>query len=158
MKDFHLSKEEVKELRAAHRAERNRNASYKINAVISLGTGWKLKDVKEALLLDDENLRCYVKKYQSSGITELLETHYLGRQANLDKSQLKVFCEKLDSNIYLTTGAINEYVKETFGIEYAASGMRDLLHRLGFTFKKPKLVPGNPNREAQEDFVRYYEK
>lgn len=36
--------------------------------------------------------------------------------------------------------------------------MRDLLHRLGYNYKKSKLVPGNPNREAQEGFVRYYEK
>jgi len=35
--------------------------------------------------------------------------------------------------------------------------MRDLLHREGYIYKKPKLVPGNPDREAQEDFVRYYE-
>ena len=35
--------------------------------------------------------------------------------------------------------------------------MTDLLHRLGYTFKKPKLVPGNPDTEAQEDFIRYYE-
>jgi len=68
MKGFHLNPEQVDELRAAHEAERNRNVAYKINAVIFLGTGWKLKDVKAALLLDDETLRSYIKKYQSSGI------------------------------------------------------------------------------------------
>ncbi len=35
--------------------------------------------------------------------------------------------------------------------------MRDLLHREGYSYKKPKLVPGNPDREAQEYFVHYYE-
>ncbi|NOZ52309.1 MAG: hypothetical protein GXP08_04055 [Gammaproteobacteria bacterium] len=34
MKNVYLDKEQVKELRAAHNAERNRNAAYKINAVI----------------------------------------------------------------------------------------------------------------------------
>ena len=61
MSKFHLTPVQVQELRLAHRAERNRNAAYKINAVILLGTGWKLKAVKEALLLDDETLRSYVK-------------------------------------------------------------------------------------------------
>jgi len=65
MKKFRLSQEQVFELRTAHSAERNRNAAYKINAVILLGTGWKLKDVKQALLLDDETLRSYVEKYQA---------------------------------------------------------------------------------------------
>ena len=58
MKDFHLSAEQLKELRTAHRAERNRNAAYKINAVILLPN-----DVRDALLLDDETLRAYVNKY-----------------------------------------------------------------------------------------------
>ena len=108
MDDFYLSPEQMKELRAAHGAERYRNAAYKINAVILLGTGWKLKEVKEALLLDDETLRSYVSKYQSGGIAELLKTNYPGRQTNLDESQLKVLCDELDSTIYLTTSAVIE--------------------------------------------------
>ena len=73
MKNFYLSPEQIAELRASHRAERNRHAEYKINAVILLGTGWKLKDVKEALLLDDETLCSYFEKYLSGGVTALLQ-------------------------------------------------------------------------------------
>ena len=35
--------------------------------------------------------------------------------------------------------------------------MRDLLHRLGYEYKKPKLIPGNPDINAQEEFITYYE-
>jgi len=38
-----------------------------------------------------------------------------------------------------------------------ASGMRDLLHRLGYEYKKPKCVPGNPDLEEQEIFAKQYE-
>ncbi|MEJ2418316.1 MAG: transposase [Exilibacterium sp.] len=38
------------------------------------------------------------------------------------------------------------------------SGMRDLLHRLGYKYNKPKLVPGKPDREAQKIFVEQYER
>ncbi len=157
MKNFHLKNKEVEDLRTAHRAERNRNAAYKINAVILLGTGWTLKNVKKALLLDDETLRSYVEKYQQGGIKELLHTNYTGRQVDLDDKQLKILRLELNSNIYLTTGAIIEFIFDTFNVSYSISGMRDLLHREGYNYKKPKLVPGNPDREAQEDFVQYYE-
>ncbi len=40
---------------------------------------------------------------------------------------------------------------------YTQSGMRDLLHRIGYEYKKPKLVPGNPDIEAQEIFAQQYE-
>jgi len=71
--------------RAAHKAERSLRAAYKINAVILLGTGWKLKKVKEALLLDDETLRSYVEKYRKGGIQKLIFTNNKGAQSQLDK-------------------------------------------------------------------------
>ena len=43
------------------------------------------------------------------------------------------------------------------GKDYSLSGLRDLLHRLGYEYKKPKLVPGNPDLEAQEEFIQYSE-
>lgn len=158
MKDFWLSNEQLHELRAEHRLERNKHAAYKINAVILLGSGWKLKQVREALLLDDETLRSYVEKYRTGGIEELVKTQYAGKSSQLDESQSRKLCEELNSKIYLTTKAVIEYVEETFGVKYSLSGMRDLLHRLGYEFKKPKLVPGDPDRQAQEIFAEQYEK
>ena len=43
-------------------------------------------------------------------------------------------------------------------VGYTLSGMRDLLHCEGYGYKKPKLVPGKPDREAQEYFVHCYKK
>ncbi len=102
-------------------------------------------------------MRSYVDKYQQDGIEELLKINYYGRQANLDDKQLKFLRLELDDNIYLTTGAIINFVFDNFNVSYSASGMRDLLHCEGYAYKKPKLVPGNPDREAKEDFVHYYE-
>ncbi len=158
MKNFWLTEEQLLELRKAHRAERNRNAAYKINAVILLGTGWNLKQVKEALLIDNETLRSYVEKYKSGGIKDLLRTYHQGRVCHLDESQQETLREKLESTIFLTTSAVIDYVEKEFGVHYTLSGMRDLLHRLGYEYKKPKLVPNNPDREAQEIFVEQYER
>jgi transposase len=157
MKDFWLSKEQLSELRATHRSERHKHAAYRINAVILLGSGWKLKQVREALLLDDETLRSYMNKYKSGGVEELLKSNYEGRAVQLDESQQKQLSEELDRNIYPTTSAVIEYVEENFGIHYSLSGMRDFLHRLGYEFKKPKLVPGEGDAQAQEIFVEQYE-
>lgn len=157
MRNFHLTQEQLIELRAAHRAERNRRAAYKINAVILLGSGWKLREVKEALLLDEETLRSYVDKYQMGGLPELMASNYQGRVALIDNVQQQQLTDALEQDIYLTTQAVIEWVSEEFGVTYSQSGMRDLLHRLGYEYKKPKLVPGNPDRDAQEEFVEFYE-
>jgi len=159
MKEFVLSKEQLSELKAAHRKAKrsNAHAAYKINAVILLGTGWTLKQVKQALLLDEETLRSYVKKYRENGIEGLIRTHYLGRFSALIQAQENQLSEELNQTIHLSTQSIIEYVRQTFGKDYTPSGMRDLLHRLGYEYKKPKCVPGNPDLEEQEIFAKQYE-
>lgn len=159
MKGFTLTTGELEMLRSAHRdAKRtNAHAAYKINAVILLGTGWPLKKVKNALLLDDETLRSYVGKYRDGGIESLLETNHKGRDCFLTKSQEETLRLELEETIHLTTQSVIKFVNEQFGIQYSASGMRDYLHRLGYEYKKPKLVPGNPDLDAQEEFIKHYE-
>lgn len=157
MKGFELTDQELLELRLAHKSERFRHAAYKINAVILLGTGWSVEDVANALLLDEKTLRRYVKQYQQGGMDELLETRFHGRSSRLSDQQILRLIEELESKIYLTTDAVIEFVSTEFSVNYSRSGMRDLLHRLGYEHKKPKLVPGNPDTDAQEFFVECYE-
>lgn len=157
MKNFTLTDAELINLRVAHKAERNKKSAYRLNAIILLGSGWQIAQVKEALLLDDETLRNYVRKYQEGGIQELLTTNYSGRQSSLSSDQESLLCSELETTIHLTTASVIEFVKKTYGITYSSSGMTKLLHRLGYTYKKPKLIPGNPNREQQEEFVQFYE-
>lgn len=158
MKGFELNKAELATLKLAHKSEHYKRSAYKINAVILLGSGWTLEEVKDALLIDDETLRSYVKKYQEGGLPELLKADYKGSQPLLSVQQIKILSNELNSNIHLTTQSIIEFAQQKFKITYSLSGMRDLLHRLGYEYKKPKLVPGNPDPIAQEIFVECYEK
>lgn len=89
LKGFVLTKEQLSDLNDAHqKAKRSSaHAAYKINAIIFLGTGWTLKQVRQALLLDGETLRSYVKKYHEHGIESLIRTHYKGRTSKLAEAQ-----------------------------------------------------------------------
>jgi len=159
MKGFTLTDDALAELKASHRSAKrsNANAAYKINAVILLGTGWKIKQVKEALLLDDETLRSYVAKYRNGGVKKLITTSHMGAPSQLSEKQTEQLYEELERHIHLTTHSVVDYIKNTFGLHYSLSGMRDALHRLGYEYKKPKRVPGNPDIDAQEAFVEQYD-
>jgi len=102
-------------------------------------------------------LSSYVRKYKTGGIKQRLATHYKGRQNKLSRKPLETLCDELESKIYLTTSAVIESIKNTFSQSYSLSGMRGLLKRLGYSYKKPKRVPGNPDVEAQQEFSPYYE-
>ncbi len=64
----------------------------------------------------------------------------------------------LDQKIYLTAKEICAYVEREYGVAYTTKGLTSILHTLGFTYKKPKHVPGKANRQAQEDFIEKYNK
>ena len=48
MQDYQLTPLELGELRAAHQCVRDVREAYRLNAVILLGTGWRVKDVAAA--------------------------------------------------------------------------------------------------------------
>jgi transposase len=158
MKGFELSKAEISALKLAHKSEYYRRSADKIKSVVLLGTGWTLEEVKDALLLDEETLRGYVKKYQGGGLSALLKVEYKGSEPQLSISQIETLCQALNTQIFLTTKSVIEFIGNKFSVKYSQSGMRDLLHRLGYEYKKPKLVPGNPDKDAQEIFLEQYEK
>ena len=153
-----LSSNELEELRAAHRSAKKKSDAYKINTVILLGTGWTLEEVSQALLFDEETIRSYGNKYKNGGIAKLLLTNYKGSISKLSDEQIEVLCEELNLNIYMATKDVCKYVENKFNIHYTVSGMTDLLKRIGYVYKKPKMKPGNPDNCAQEFFLKEYEK
>lgn len=157
MSEFKLTAQQINELRQSHRVCKDKRYAYRINAIILLGSGWRYAEVSNALLLDEETIRSYQKNYETGGALELLKDYRKGSECRLTTIELSVLETELESSIYMTTQSVIDYVKKIFSITYQQSGMRDLLHRMGYEYKKPKLVPGNPDIEAQELFAEQYE-
>ena len=158
MENFILSKEQQVMLRLEHKLAKKHSAkfAYRINAVLLLGTGWTLSEVSNALLLDIETLRSYINTFQAGGIKKLLENNYNGKQFYLTPAQQISLTRHLESNLYRTTSDVILYVKQAFKLSYSRSGLTKLLHSLGFSYKKPKLLPSGINFEAQREFLEYF--
>ena len=159
MRNFQLTTNQRNELIAALKFARKTRAkdAYKINAILLLGSAWTLEAVAEALFLSDETISKYKRDYIDGGLSKLLDKKYLGSDCKLTENEQRILCDELDGNIYLTTAQIVAFVDRTFGISYSISGMNDLLHRLDYSYKKPKLVPGKSDGELQEAFIEQYE-
>ena len=157
MLDFRLDKQELAELRAAHRRALNVREAYRINAVILLGNGRTVADVADALLFDPDTVRTYFKRYKKGGLEALLRMNYVGSEALLDDVQLAVLDAHLQENLHMTAESVARWVEERWGVCYTPSGMAAMLRRLGYVYKKPKLVPGKADAAAQKEFLEDYE-
>jgi transposase len=157
MDDFHLTTGQIASLKALHRLQRDRKKAYRVNAIILLGTGWTVPQVAEVLLVDEKTVRIWHEKYVRGGEDELLTLFYVGKEPLLSESQQQELAEHLDANTYLDSKAVAHHIAKTYGVQYSRTGVKELLHRLDFVYKKPKHVPGKLDPVKQAVFVTEYE-
>ncbi len=156
MTEFTLSQEEISTLKRAHRAAKKKRDAYRINAIVLLGTGWTIREVAEALFLDDETIRNYLNRYKRGKIDALLNDDYKGYRGKLCGLQIVQLDEHLNENTYLSAKEVVSYVGKRFQVNFSVNGMTGWLHRWGYVYKKAKLVPGEADAKAQEEFISSY--
>jgi len=153
MKDF-LSPEERTKLKLQHKNERDKRVCDRIKAVLLTDVGWTFQQIAEVLLLSDEAISQQVQDYLAK---QKLKPENGGSISKLNAEQTKSLLKHLQQHTYLYTKDIIAYVKATFGIEYTVPGVTCWLKMHGFSYKKPAVVPGKANREAQEQWIKEYE-
>ena len=148
-----LTDKQREELHRAHRAERELKYGDRIKAVLLLDAGWTLSKISEALLLDNKTIIRYRNLYEEGGVDRLCCDNLKGSSCRLSAKQCEQLRLHLQEVVYSSSAEVGVYVENTFGVSYSVSGITDLLHRLGFTYKQMKLVPGKADKQQQEEFV-----
>lgn len=153
MYDFSLTSEQLSELRLAHGNESYKYAADRIKAVYSLGIGYSVADVASILMLSDETIRNYMKRYKAGGLCSLVQDSYQGRACFLSEAQLMDLSHHLENHTYLDVESIACYVSQAFNVGYSLSGLTQLLHRLGFVYKKAKAIPSKADSHEQRAYL-----
>jgi transposase len=157
MKDYRLSKEKIAELEKLHRSLRDKRQADRVKAVIALSKGWSATQVAEILLFDEKTSRHYFERYQQGGLAALLDDNYPGAEPKLDEHQMSELEAYLEKHIFPDAKSVIAHIDKQYGVHYSVSGVTDLLHRLGFSYKKPTHVPGKQDPIKQQAFLEDYE-
>lgn len=152
-----LTPTQITSLRVEHRKAKDKRSADRIKAVYLWGTGYSYSEIARVLMLDESTLRRYVEQFQQDGIDGLLECHYHGGVADLSAKQLTELEVYLSANTLPTAAAVMAHINKQYGLTYTQNGVVKLLHRLGFSYKKPRLIPGKVNLEKQAEFIAEYE-
>lgn len=80
---------EINDLKSAHRRAKTRRDADRIKAVVLVGKGWTVAHVAEALLMDEDSIRSYWRRYRSGGLDALCKDEYSGRKGRLDETQIE---------------------------------------------------------------------
>lgn len=152
-----LTDQQVSELKLAHKQSREKRLADRIKAILYLHYGLSVSEISKLLLFDEVTVSRYRKQYQEKGLPGLLELHYSGGKTTLILTQELELKEYLRDNTKRTAKEIVAYVSDTYQVKFSVIGITKLLHRLGFSYKKPKIVPGKADRFKQEQFLQKYE-
>jgi len=168
MGQLELTKEEIEKLKKIHKYTRNNTLKEnRIKVVLAFDNGKSKEEIRDILLLDLKTIRRYIndfKQYRMDSIEFNDKRKDRNNKDNkkLTNEQLKQVEEYVNSNIINDSKIVKEYIKNNFQIEYSDSAILNILHSLGFTYKKVTLVPQKSNSkeqiEKQVNFEKSYEK
>jgi len=152
-----LTPEERAEIEARIRATPERKIADRFRAVLYKADGRSHQEIADLLQIQSVNtITTWLHVYVERGLEALSSWEYKGSEPRLEPSQQQALKVELTTNIYHTTYQAIAWVQAQFAVEYTPRGMSDLLKRLGFTYKKSKLLPSKANPEVQAQFVADY--
>lgn len=109
----------------------------------------------------------YINAYKSKGVAGLIPTPQKGAVSKLTSEQESILIETvsqktpdqvgLEPNKNWNCRLLCLWVYNTFNIKYSITGMKDMLHRLGFTYTRPTYVLAKANLQKQERFKQDFE-
>jgi transposase len=126
----------------------------RISVIIMLSEGYEMSDIKSCLGISISSIKRYKKYYKDSGIEGLEKCYFVGKQCELTDEEIKILKSELDDQLYISSQEIADLIFKNFDKKYSLSGVRKLIKRLGYVYKKTKLVPGKSDLVAQEQMVK----
>ncbi|MCP4009772.1 MAG: IS630 family transposase [Proteobacteria bacterium] len=154
---FSLAHEERREL---EQVLRQRKADGLIvrraNALLLLDDGIGAIEVARVLYLDAETIRGWRRHFIKHSLRFLYLSPYSKREGHLSFELEAVLKEHLTLHPPRSTNEVRAYVENKFGQEFSRSGAIKLMARLGFVYKKPKLLPLAADEDGQRDFIIQY--
>jgi transposase len=137
----------------------DRHTYQKLTTLIMIYNKFSSLIIAENLGIAPSTVNRHYKEYQSvRDFDKYIATHYKSCVGKLNEEQKVLIKTYVQTNIFHSSLKVLDYIKATFGIEYKPDSVIALLHRLGFVYKKTKLIPSKADLAKQDEFIKEYKK
>lgn len=138
--------------------QKDKRIADRLKTVLFLNKGFSYEQVSDLLLLDENTIRNNYQLYIEQGLSSLLMYNYVKPLSYLSEEELQKLDAHLQKKMYLHSKDIRHYIEVTYGVTYTLEGVRALLARLNYVYKKTKHLPGKGDLEKQKAFEKQYHK
>jgi transposase len=154
-----LEESQLSLLQELQRNTSDRDTYQKLTTLLMIHQKYPFAEIAFILGIDNSTVyRHYHQYIESKTFNEYLSTHYkpcVGKLTDAQKERVKSYVR---TNICHTSLQVLSFIKDTFDVIYKPDSVIVLLHRLGFVYKKTKLIPSKSDSYQQERFIEAFRK
>jgi transposase len=128
----------------------------RLTAVLLVDAGESRSEVADILHVSLRQVADWLRLFRNQGVESLCTLHYKGDPGNLTPAQVEHLKQEISTGRFRNVNQIRLWLEETFQVQYASSGVKDLLRRIGASFHKATGFLWKANPKKQRNFVAKY--
>jgi transposase len=151
-KRYHISEEQVKELEATRKNNKDKNIENRLKALVLRAEGKTLTQIAEATEYHPAYVSQLVSQYCNQGLSAIVENHYTGNRRNMSYDEEEAFLadyKKLaEQGQLVEVSTIKKAYEEKVGHSIGKGQIYRVLHRHGWRKVMPRSK--HPNKASDE--------
>jgi transposase len=150
MKIIRLTAQQRQEISERRRQADDRRIFQRLSALLWIDEGRTREEVAELLGISSRQVGDWLRIFRNKGLDELCTLHYRGDPGRLRPAQVERLRQEIATGAFHNADQVRAWIEEQFGVAYSASGVKDLLHRIGASYHKVSgfFLEGGPGRAA----------
>lgn len=143
-------------LKALYQGETRRDVRPRLHALWLLRTGHRIREAAVVLGVHERNVQRWVGWYRDGGLPAVMghRRQGAGKVAWLSPEQQAQLVAQTATGAFRTAAEVQQWVAETFGVQYTEGGMYALLGRLHVHPKVPRPINPKADIAAQDAWKR----
>src|SRR5947199_1664952 len=136
MKTIQLTPQQRKDISQRRRQAHDRRIFQRLSAVLWSDDGRSREEIARLVGVSTRQVGQGFRTFRNKGLDELGTLHYQGDPGRLGPAQVKRLRQEIETGVFHDADRIRTWVESAFGVAYSASGVKDLLRRIGASFPK----------------------
>src|SRR3954447_22483519 len=154
MKTIQLTPQQRKDISERRRQAQDRRVYQRLSAVLWGDDGRSREGIARLGGGSTRQVVQWLRIFRNKGLEELCTLHYQGDPGRLGPAQVERIRQEIETGVFHNADQIRTWIESTFGVTYSASGVKDLLRRIGASFHKVSGFFWKADVQEQKKFVR----
>jgi len=154
MKPIVLTAEQPQDIERRRKATLDRRVYQRLTALLAVAAGRTREDVAALLGVSLTQLSEWLRIFRTDGLEALCTLPNQGDPGNLTPAPVDQLKAQAGTGCFRNAEQIRHWVETTFGARYSATGVKDLLKRIGVTYHKGSGFLWKADPDEHRAFVK----